>query len=84
MTVASLQDLKRIAEAIAQLHGETVLSAVVRSDMRQLRLELGTGQILLVTAATDDHGRPRLEVDVVHPVDEGRQHQLEVPFEGRD
>lgn len=82
MTLASLQDLRRIAEAVARLRGGTVTEAIVRSDVRQLRVELTDGQILVVSAVQDDHGRPRLEVDVVHRVDETRKHQLEVPFGG--
>jgi hypothetical protein len=51
----------------------------MRSDQRQLRLELADGHLVMVTVATDPGGRPRLELDVVlHQV---QQHQLEVGFE---
>jgi len=51
----------------------------MRSDQRQLRLELQDGTVVVVGVGPDASGKARLEVDVVRaPVD---QHQLEVRFE---
>ena len=80
MTQISLQGLRQIAESLGVLRGKSVVAAVMRSDQRQLRLELADGHLVMVTVATDPGGRPRLELDVVlHQV---QQHQLEVGFEG--
>jgi hypothetical protein len=51
----------------------------MRSDQRQLRIELADGHLVVVSADPDPGGRPRLEVDVVRRPAE--QHQLEVRFE---
>jgi hypothetical protein len=51
----------------------------MRSDQRQLRIELADGYLVMVTVAPDSVGRSRLEVDVVPKRME--QHQLEVRFE---
>lgn len=70
----SLQDLRRIADTLVALRNRTVAGAVMRSDRRQLRIEMTDGQLLVVGVAVDDGGRPHLEVDVVQPVAEpGRQ-----------
>jgi hypothetical protein len=79
MTQISLQELRRIAESLSVLRSKTVTDAVMRSDQRQLRVELADGHLVVVSADADPTGRPRLEVDVVRrPVE---QHQLEVRFE---
>lgn len=79
MTQISLQELRRIADSLSILRGKSVVDAVMRSDQRQLRIELGDGRLVVVSADADPMGRPRLEVDVVrYPTD---QHQLEVRFE---
>jgi len=79
MTQISLQELRHIADSLAVLRGKTVVSAVMRSDQRQLRIELTDGHLVLVSAHPDAGGRTCLEVDVVRrPVE---QHQLEVQFE---
>jgi hypothetical protein len=76
----SLQDLRRIAETLAALRDRSVIGAVMRSDRRQLRVEMGDGQLLVVGVDLDFDGRPQLEVDVVRPtVEHGSQ--LEVRFE---
>ncbi len=36
-----LQELRRIADSLSLLRGKTVVGAVMRSDQRQLRIELG-------------------------------------------
>jgi len=77
-----LQQLRRVAGAVARLRGEAVRDVTVRSDLRQLKVELESGLILVVSAERDVQGRPRLEVDVVEgPKDLGVRHQLEVRFE---
>jgi hypothetical protein len=75
----SLQDLRRVADSLDSLHGRTIVDAVMRSDMRQLRIELAGGEMVVVAVGTDSLGRPRLEVDVVRRASE--HHQLEVGFE---
>jgi hypothetical protein len=79
MTQVSLQELRRIAESLSVLRGKTVTDAVMRSDQRQLRIELADGHLVVASAGTDPAGRPRLEVDVVRRPAE--HHQLEVRFE---
>jgi len=76
----SLQDLRRIAETLAALRDHTVVGSVMRSDRRQLRVEMTDGQLLVVGVDLDPDGRPQLEVDVVRPAAEHGS-QLEVRFE---
>ena len=76
----SLQDLRRIAETLAALRDRSVIGAVMRSDRRQLRVEMGDGHLLVVGVDLDPDGRPQLEVDVVRPAAEPSS-QLEVRFE---
>jgi hypothetical protein len=77
-----LQDLRRIVAAVARLRGEAVRGVTVRSDLRQLRVELESGLILVVSAGRDAQGRPRLEVDVVEqPQDSAARQQIEVRFD---
>ncbi len=82
MPITSVQDLRRIVEAVGQLHGRSVQEVEVRSDCRSLRVTLTDGQILLVSALVDDAGKPRLDVDLLHPLAEPAPGQLEVAFEG--
>ncbi len=80
MTQVSFQDLRRIADSLAALRGKSVAAAVMRSDLRQLRLETDDGMMMVLTVELDEAGRPRLEVDVVRQPEElGRQ--LEVRFD---
>lgn len=76
----SLQDLRRIAETLAAVRSHTVSGAVMRSDRRQLRIEMADGQLLVVGVDLDEGGRPQLEVDVIRPAAEHGS-QLEVRFE---
>ena len=76
----SLQDLRRITDTLAVLRDRTVAGAVMRSDRRQLRVEMSDGQLLVVSVDLDPDGRPQLEVDVVRPAAEPSS-QLEVRFE---
>ncbi len=69
-----------MAEALAQVRGQPIQQCVMRSDFRQMRIELPGGIITVVSVNTDATGQPRLEVDVVRqPREAGRQ--LEVRFE---
>lgn len=82
MSSLELQQLRRVAGAVARLRGEAVRDVTVRSDLRQLKVELESGLILVVSAERDAQGRPRLEVDVVEgPRELGVRQQLEVRFE---
>jgi len=80
MTQVSFQDLRRITDVLASLRGKSVAAAVMRSDLRQLRLETADGVMMVLTVELDEAGRPRLEVDLVRqPEEPGRQ--LEVRFD---
>ena len=82
MSSLDLQDLRRIVAAVARLRGEVVREVMVRSDLRQLRVELASGLILVVSAERDEQGRPRLAVDVVEvPRDTTARQQIEVRFD---
>lgn len=82
MSRPELQDLRRIAVAVARLRGEAVREVTVRSDLRQIKVELQSGVILVVSAERDGQGRPRLEVDVVElPQDTAARQQIEVRFD---
>lgn len=82
MSRPELQDLRRIAVAVARLRGEAVREVTVRSDLRQIKVELQSGMILVVSAERDGQGRPRLEVDVVElPQDTAARQQIEVRFD---
>ncbi len=82
MSSLELQDLRRIVAAVARLRGEAVREVTVRSDLRQLRVELASGLILVVSAERDEQGRPRLAVDVVEvPHDTTARQQIEVRFD---
>lgn len=82
MSRPELQDLRRIAVAVARLRGEAVREVTVRSDLRQIKVELQSGLILVVSAERDGQGRPRLEVDVVElPQDTAARQQIEVRFD---
>ena len=82
MSSLELRELRRIAGGVARLRGDSVRDVTVRSDLRQLKVELASGLILVVSAEQDFQGRPRLEVDVVElPRETGAQHQIEVRFD---
>jgi hypothetical protein len=80
MAPISLQDLRRVSEALATLRGVAVENAVMRSDLRQLRLELSDGTLAVVRIEDDVAGRSRLEVDVIRRRPAATS-QLEVRFE---
>ncbi len=80
MTNVPVQDLRRVAEALLQLHGRAVVAASMRSDLRQVKIELADGLVIVVAAEIDEDGRPRLEVDVVRRMEDPSR-QLEVHFD---
>ena len=77
-----VQDLRRVASSLQRLRGDAIDSCVMRSDLRQLKVELAGGRMLVIGIEADDQGRPHLAVDVVTPVDESSR-QLEVGLEAR-
>jgi hypothetical protein len=79
-SITSVQDLRRIAEAVAQLRDRHVEDVKIRSDCRQLRIMLEDGRTLLVSVV-DEGGAPRLDVDVLNVPDKRSRNQLEVHFE---
>lgn len=82
MNAIDLQDLRRVAGAVARLRGEAVRDVTVRSDLRQLKVELASGVILVVSAERDEQNRPHLEVDVVDaPPNAAARQQIEVRFD---
>lgn len=81
VSLASLQELRRIAEAVGELRDRTVQDVVIRSDCRQLRITLEDGQTLLVSVLLDDAGRPRLDADLVRAAAAAATGQLEVRFD---
>ena len=82
MSSIALQDVRRIVAAVARLRGETVGEVTVRSDLRQLKVELESGLILVISSEQDEQGRPRLAVDVVEaPHDASPRQQIEVRFD---
>jgi len=76
----SLQDLRRVVEATACLRGRAIADLTVRQDLRQLKLEMDDGTILLVGIELDEAGKPRLEIDVIRHTEPERS-QLEVRFD---
>lgn len=76
----SLHDLRRIADSLTALRGHPVTGAVMRSDRRQLRIEMADKVMLVIGVDLDEGGHPHLEVDVVRPPAEPAN-QLEVRFE---
>ena len=84
MSLTPVQDLRRIAEAVGQLHGQTVQDVEIRSDCRQLRVTLTNGQLLLISVLLDDAGKPRLDIDLLRAAEEIDQRQLEVRFDGAE
>ncbi len=80
MPIAQVQDLRRIAEAVAQLRGLSVEDVEIRADCRLFRITLSDGRMLLVSAMVDELGKPRLDVDFLHAPEQTPHRQLEVPF----
>ncbi len=84
LAISSVQDLRRITEAVDQLRGHMVDDVKIRSDCRQLRIKLDDGRSLLVTLFLDEAGVPRLDVDVLHAPENHSRVQLEVQFDPDD
>jgi hypothetical protein len=80
MASMSLHDLRRVAEALSALHGGTVVNAIMRSDLRQVRLELADGTLAVIRIEADPEGHAHLEVDVIRRRPSVSS-QLEVRFE---
>lgn len=81
MSIAPVHDLRRIADAVAHLREREVTDVVLRSDCRQLRVQLDSGEVLLLSVMLDEQGKPRLDADLLR-APEGVTNQLEVEFEG--
>jgi len=75
-----VQDLRRVAASLHRLQGKSITDLVMRADLRQLKIELSGGEMLVVGLESDDLGRPHLAVDVVSPSEESSR-QLEVGLE---
>jgi len=82
-TPTSVQELRRIADALDQLRDHTVQDVNLRTDCRQLRLKLDDGRIVLLSAVKDEDGTARFDVDVVRVPDTHGRTQLEVRFEAQ-
>lgn len=78
MTQITVQDLRRIAASLEALKGQVVADVHMRSDLRQLKVEMADGTMLVMAVTTDEAGRPHLEVDVARSPEELVRHQLEV------
>lgn len=69
-----VQDLRRVVAALSGLRGRTITDFVMRTDLRQLKIAMDDGQMLVIALEQDDGGRSHLAVDVVTPIEEpGRQ-----------
>lgn len=81
MSLASVHDLRRIADAVAHLRERAIIDVVLRSDCRQLRVVLDDGQTLLLSVVADENGRPRLDADLLRLPEDANSGQLEVHFD---
>jgi hypothetical protein len=79
MSPIPLSDLRRVATTLDGLKGRVITDAVLTADLRQLRLTLDDGEILVVRIELDDFARPHLEVDAARRI-ETPPEQLEVRF----
>ena len=69
-----VQDLRRVVTALSGLRGRTISDFVMRTDLRQLKIAMDDGQMLVIALEQDEVGRSHLAVDVVTPTeDPGRQ-----------
>jgi hypothetical protein len=81
VSLASLHDLRRVADAVEHLRDRLVVDLVLRSDCRQLRIVLDDGQTLLLAVVADEQGLPRLDADLIRTPEEVPTGQLEVHFD---
>ena len=78
-----VQDLRRVAASLLALKGLAIADCVMRSDLRQLKIEFTDGRILVIGIEVDEAGRQdHLAVDVVTPLEDFTR-QLEVNLDGR-
>jgi hypothetical protein len=78
-----VQDLRRVAASLQQLRGHTIVDCVLRSDLRQLKVELTDGRILVIGIELDEAGRQQhLTVDIAAPLEEFAR-QLDVGLDTR-
>jgi hypothetical protein len=75
-----VQDLRRVAASLQRLRGRVIGDCVMRSDLKQLKVELEDGRMIVIGIELDDHGRHRLMVDVVSPLEDVTR-QLDVGLE---
>ena len=80
MASISLQDLRLVSDTLSSLQGSTIAGAVMRGDLRQLRLEFTDGTLAVIRVDSDGTGRGRLELDVIRAPG-APSNQLEVRFE---
>jgi hypothetical protein len=79
MSMIPLLDLRRVAATLDGLHGRAITDASLTADLRQLRLTLDGGEVLVIRIEVDERGRPHLEVDAARRLDPHPE-QLEVRF----
>ncbi len=78
-----VQDLRRVAASLQLLRGNEIADCVMRSDLRQLKIELADGRMLVIGVELDEAGRQyHLAVDIVVPPEEFTR-QLEVSLDPR-
>ena len=80
MASISLHDLRLVSDTLSSLQGSTITGAVMRGDLRQLRLEFADGTFAVIRVDNDATGRGRLELDVIRAPG-APSNQLEVRFE---
>jgi hypothetical protein len=81
LTTAPFPDLRRVAATLAGVRGRAIREATFTTDLRQLRLMLDDGELIVIRIESNDFGRHHLEVDVVKP-GEHHQEQLELEHSG--
>ena len=57
----SMQLLRQVSDTLSQLRGREVRDAVMRSDLRQLKVELSDGAVVVVAVGADESGQPRAQ-----------------------
>jgi hypothetical protein len=70
-----VQDLRRVAASLQRLRGQVIDDCIIRSDLKQLKIELAGGRLIVIGIETDEHGRQhRLTVDIAARIEDvGRQ-----------
>ena len=81
MLQVPVQDLRRVAASLERLRGRAIGDCVMRSDLKQLNVELDDGRIMIIGIELEETGRQhRLTVDVVSPIEDVTR-QLDVGLE---